>query len=41
MRRRWIGGLVAVLSLAALTSRATAPVAVLILDGESGGAYHD
>jgi len=32
---------VAVLSLAALTSRATAPVAVLILDGESGGAYHD
>src|ERR1044071_2999257 len=25
----------------ALTSRAAAPIAVMILDGESGGTYHD
>lgn len=28
-------------SLAALTTRAAAPISVMILDGESGGTYHD
>lgn len=41
MRRRWFGSLVAGLALAGMAPHATAPVPVLLLDGESGGPYHD
>ena len=41
MRLRWVASLVAVLSLGSLSSQTKAPVAIMILDGESGGPYHD
>lgn len=41
MRRAWIAWLVGGLALAVMTPRAAAPIAVMILDGESGGPYHD
>jgi uncharacterized protein len=39
--KRTITILGAIIVFAALTSRAAAPIAVMILDGESGGTYHD
>jgi uncharacterized protein len=41
MRRTSIAILSAVIVFLALTVRAAAPIAVMILDGESGGTYHD
>jgi type 1 glutamine amidotransferase len=41
MKRTAIALLSALIVCAALTSRAAAPIAVMILDGESGGTYHD
>jgi type 1 glutamine amidotransferase len=39
--RTFVTGLVAALALTAVVSRGQAPVPVMILDGESGGTYHD
>ncbi len=41
MKRTGIALLSARIMCTALTSRAAAPISVMILDGESGGAYHD
>ena len=41
MKRTAITLVTAAVVFAALTSRAAAPIAVMILDGESGGTYHD
>ena len=41
MTRTLIATLAAALALTGLVSRAQAPVPVMILDGESGGTYHD
>ena len=41
MTRTLIATLAAALALTGLVSRAQAPVRVMILDGESGGTYHD
>ena len=41
MTRTRIATLAAALALTGLVSRAQAPVPVMILDGESGGTYHD
>ena len=41
MKRTAIALLSALIVFAALTSRAAAPISVMILDGESGGTYHD
>ena len=41
MKRVFIASVFAAGILAALTTRAAAPIAVMILDGESGGTYHD
>src|SRR5688572_3959377 len=41
MKRVFVASLFAAGTLAALTTRAAAPIPVMILDGESGGTYHD
>jgi type 1 glutamine amidotransferase len=41
MKRVFVASLFAAGTLAALTMRAAAPITVMILDGESGGTYHD
>ena len=41
MTRAVPAALAIVAVFAALTIRAAAPIAVMILDGESGGTYHD
>lgn len=41
MTRAFVAGLSIALALAAAVSRAQAPIPVMILDGESGGPYHD
>ena len=41
MKRALIASVIATGILASLTSRAAAPIPVMILDGESGGTYHD
>ena len=40
-RRVLIASIVGVVALACLTPQAAAPIPVTILDGESGGPYHD
>lgn len=40
--KRWVSaGVAAIAVLTGCTARAAAPISVLILDGESGGPYHD
>ncbi len=40
--KRWVSaGVAAIAALIGCTARAASPIAVLILDGESGGPYHD
>src|SRR6187431_3616155 len=41
MRRTAIALLSALVVFATMASRAAAPISVMILDGESGGTYHD
>ena len=41
MSRTWIGWAAVALAIAPVSPRAPAPSAVMILDGESGGPYHD
>ena len=41
MKRTTIGISAAIITCAVLLTRAAAPISVMILDGESGGTYHD